>query len=235
MKVHKQFVVFTSIFILLTIIGTLTHELGHIAFAKALGFKTTLSYGSMTHNEKFLHDSINQLVMQKKQCIASAVTFEGQEKLDDLINYLSFSNFFVSIGGPFQTILTSIIGLLILYHRRLKIKANGFGIVDWIAVFMSLFTLRMVFNFLTSLMRSIIQHKPFFLGQSDELKIEKYLELPIGFLFTTFAILGFFIAIYIFFKRVPKEQRWIFLSAGIAGSFLGFYLWFYQIGPILMP
>ncbi|EDP96009.1 hypothetical protein U8527_13960 [Kordia algicida OT-1] len=40
------------------IIGTQTHELGHIAVAESLGYETTLSYGSMSHNyEGFSKDA----------------------------------------------------------------------------------------------------------------------------------------------------------------------------------
>ena len=42
-----QFIFFTFLFILFTIIGTLSHEWGHILFAKALGYQTELHFAHM--------------------------------------------------------------------------------------------------------------------------------------------------------------------------------------------
>jgi hypothetical protein len=49
------FIIFLA-FILFTIIGTLSHELGHIAVAKYFGYETTLDYGSMAYSKDFYKD-----------------------------------------------------------------------------------------------------------------------------------------------------------------------------------
>ena len=46
----RTFLPFTLCFIAFTIIGTLSHELGHLFVAKALGYETILHYGSMSWN-----------------------------------------------------------------------------------------------------------------------------------------------------------------------------------------
>jgi len=46
----RTFLPFTLSFILFTIIGTLSHEVGHIAVAEALGYETKLHFGSMSWN-----------------------------------------------------------------------------------------------------------------------------------------------------------------------------------------
>lgn len=43
-------------FIVFTVIGTLSHEMGHIAIARILGYKTTLHYGSMNY-----YDGLDQM------------------------------------------------------------------------------------------------------------------------------------------------------------------------------
>jgi len=46
----KNFTFFSIAFILFTIIGTVSHELGHVAIAKILGYDTTLYFDSMSYN-----------------------------------------------------------------------------------------------------------------------------------------------------------------------------------------
>lgn len=53
----KKSVLIILCFILFTIIGTLSHELGHIVPAKILGYQTTLHYGSMEWEGEFLQYS----------------------------------------------------------------------------------------------------------------------------------------------------------------------------------
>ncbi len=47
MQRKKSFFIFTITFMLFAVIGTLTHEYGHILAAKSFGYKTYLHYGSM--------------------------------------------------------------------------------------------------------------------------------------------------------------------------------------------
>ena len=46
----KLFVILFVVFIVFTCVGTLTHEMGHIAIAKMLGYKTHLGYGYMNYD-----------------------------------------------------------------------------------------------------------------------------------------------------------------------------------------
>ena len=47
----KLFVILFIVFIAFTCIGTLTHEMGHIAIAKILGYETHFGYGYMNYNK----------------------------------------------------------------------------------------------------------------------------------------------------------------------------------------
>ena len=47
----KKFLIIVIGFILFTIVGTQSHELGHILVAKFFGYKTSLNYGSMTYSK----------------------------------------------------------------------------------------------------------------------------------------------------------------------------------------
>ena len=45
----KYLFVFSILFILFTVIGTVSHEYGHMAVAKYLGYETVLHYGSVNY------------------------------------------------------------------------------------------------------------------------------------------------------------------------------------------
>jgi hypothetical protein len=57
----KLFVVLFVVFIVFTCIGTLTHEMGHIAIAKMLGYETHLGYGYMNYDKTNGHNLKNGL------------------------------------------------------------------------------------------------------------------------------------------------------------------------------
>ena len=57
----RKFIILTFIFILFTPIGTISHEYGHIAVAKLLGYKTTLHYASMNwYPDKLESNTVRQ-------------------------------------------------------------------------------------------------------------------------------------------------------------------------------
>ena len=107
-------------FVLATIIGTITHELGHYVVAKSLGYNAEINYGSTSWTKK-----------------------PNQIKKDT-------DNFCISAGGPIETMATGSIGLLLLFIFRKKFySADRLNLLQWVIVFTSLFWLRQTANFLT--------------------------------------------------------------------------------------
>lgn len=184
-------------FVVFTIIGTLSHELGHIAVAKYLGYQTTLHFGSMNYESDFLYSKSHEL--------------------------------YILIGGPLQTMLTGSLGLFVLYRNRYEWKA-----LNWLAVFLSLFWLRPVFNILVSTTNYLVYGTPNLYG-GDEVRISQLLGLWEGSLSVSFAIFGAFISYFLFFRVIPHSMRWLFVSCGIIGGLCGYYLWFKCIGPNFLP
>lgn len=219
-------------FIIATIIGTLSHEYGHIAVAKHLGYQTSLHYGSMNfyNNDKKQFDEI---YIKNKFSIENNTDFSEKLQFEKLEKKLTSDNLLITIGGPFQTILTGTIGLILLLFRRKKIQQNGMKIVDWLYVFLSLFWLREVFNLVTSVAGAILFRKKNYFG--DEKVIENILEIPSGSVAIPLAIIGLLISIFVIFKIIPIEKRLIFLIGGMFGGILGFILWLRILGPIILP
>ncbi|WP_298511714.1 hypothetical protein [uncultured Kordia sp.] len=236
----KYFLLFSLGFFLATIIGTQTHELGHIAVAKSLGYETTLSYGSMSHNYKgFAEDedviawrNIFKNIKSDEELTQSQKEETGRlyKKIKEKYPINEKHNFYVTLGGPAQTILTCFIGLFILAYRNTNRQEN-FKFVDWLAVFMSLFILREVFNTVMAGGSYFINGTNNFRG--DEFGISIYLGFSKWTIPIMTAILGAIIASFVIFMIVPKKYRFTFMLAGFFGSILGFVMWFNYLGPWL--
>lgn len=220
----NHFIIFTICFVLFTIIGTLLHEYGHILVAKSYGYKTYLHYGSMHSNigddyEK-LDTSFEKLNKAKYEEIKTALKILGKR------------SFYITLGGPAQTIITGLLGLSILYFRRNR-NSIKFLLIDWLAVFLALFWLREVFNLFMGLLRGLFNRGNYFGG--DEYFLSTYLDLPNGAFSITLGSIGLFISLMVIFKIIPKKKRFTFIVSGLTGGLLGFYWWMYVIGPVLLP
>jgi hypothetical protein len=237
---RNYFWLFVLGFVLSTIIGVQTHELGHIAVAESLGYETKLSYGSMSHYTEGFAADADVLAWRKifKENV-NLNTLDAEEKAEMLALYEKIKNkypnnaqhnFYITLGGPAQTILISFIGLFILAYRN-NIRQEDFKIIDWIAVFLSLFILREVYNTVMAFADYLIQGITNFGG--DEFRISTYLGFNQWVIPIMTAILGGIIASFIIFMIVPKKQRSTFIMAGFVGSTIGFTSWFYLLGPLL--
>ena len=243
----KSLLILTLTFILFTIIGTISHEYGHIAVAKFFGYETTLHYASMNYNPKGFSDDKDVMALKAMTKDYMLIEYESwpteiKEKAKEYDKIImkrypyeeSNNDLFVTIGGPLQTTLTGTIGLLILLIRRKSIYRNGLKILDWLAVFLSLFWLREVFNLIMSKSGEIISSNGTWFG-GDELYISQGLNLWSGTVPLTLGIMGITIAFYVIFKILPKKIRLTFIISGLIGGISGFILWMNIIGPKILP
>lgn len=223
--------IFTISFILVTIIGTLTHELGHLIPAKFLGYETTLHYGSMSWDDGYT-DLSNALF--RKYGSKDNVPNEVLDQLDALKEKSRNDTLWITLGGPIQTMSTGLLGFFMLYSRRNKISKTTLSLFDWTAVFLSLFCSRQLFNLFMGIAGGLFFSKPYFFG-GDEAKISSILGLPVGSVGILTAIIAFVICVYVVLNVVPKTIRYQFILSGILGSAIGFVLWFFVLGPMLLP
>jgi hypothetical protein len=229
-----QLVLFISAFILFTPIGTVSHEYGHIAVAKLLGYETVLHYGSMEWGGTEDYDEVISIYSEFKDEIANNKPFPKQEQLAQLTASIAPDDLLITIGGPLQTVLTGLIGLFILIARRNSIKTTKLKTIDWLAVFMSLFWLREVFNLSMSLgSRILFGRVQYFSG--DEAEISKMLHLPVGTVPIILGIMGLMISVFVIFRILPIDSRITFVTGGLLGGTIGFVIWMNIVGPILLP
>ena len=223
--------IFTMSFILVTIIGTLTHELGHLVPAKILGYETTLHYGSMSWDDRCM-DLSNALF--RKYGSKDNVPDQVLNQLDALKEKSKKDTLWITLGGPIQTMSTGLLGFFILYSRRNKMSKTALSLFEWTAVFLSLFWSRQLFNLFMGFAGGLFFSKPYFFG-GDEAKISSILGFPIGTVGILTAIIAFVICVYVVLNVVPKMIRYQFIISGILGSAIGFVLWFFALGPMLLP
>jgi len=192
-------------FIISTIIGTLSHELGHYIVAYFYGYKPHISYG---------------------YCVWDLTSNKTE--------YNERDNFFITLGGPMQTILTGSFGFFILFLNRQKLyKKESLKFLNWLFVFIALFWLRQVANYTIEIFQRIFLGQKEFIG--DETYLAETLKINSFFINGLSAIVGFLVLVYIVFKIIPVRQRLTFIFSGLVGGVLGFFIWLEWIGKLLMP
>jgi len=205
MKLHKV-VIFTLIFLMLTIVGTLSHEITHYSVSKLIGLNPNLHFGSVSFSDK-----INLLERESH-------------------NYMKFLK--STIAGPLQTLLTGSIGFLLLVARRHKNKYT-FRKKDWFALFMALFWLRQCFNLGTTILISVYNKELTVKG--DEAFIASHFNLNPISLDLILGTIGFVICYITIFKILPIRYRLSLILGGVLGSIIGYILWFHIFGKIVLP
>ncbi len=187
-------------FVIFTVLGTVTHELGHFISARLLGYNVSINYGFTFYN--------------------------------GMVNPLD--SFIITLGGPLQTMLTGTIGCFIVWvNRNEYFKAGRLRPVQWLVIFFALFWLREVFNFFHAV--GTYMKEGSFPEGSDEVQLALKVGMNSLIIITTTAFAGISVLAYLVFKIIPLQQRLTFIFAGLTGGFLGYYIWFHWLGPVLMP
>ena len=231
-------------FIFFTVIGTLTHEFGHMTVAKYFGYETELHYGSMHYDYPGIDDDplvqeLRKNTLDNAEALKNKKDFEGMSRRKELFKilkekypYPKSHKTWIIFGGPAQTLLSSFLGLFILFYRKSKEK-EYFVLMDWIGVFLSLFALREIFNYVMVLFKTIL-HGDVASG-NDEFKLSRYLDVNQWTIPTIALIIGTVICLYVIFRVIPLKYRFTFLVSGFVGGILGFFIWLRWLGPLVLP
>lgn len=198
---HLKFCLFFSLlFFISIVVGTITHEFGHILVAKFLGYSVKLDYHSM---EWYARNS------------------SGFSKPQN-------HNILVTMGGVLMTILISFISFYLLLKEKLT------NLKFWLLFFCSLFISRQIVNLFMSILGKLLFMKPSYFG-GDELALSQMFNLYDGSVSIFLAIIAILVCYYLVFKILPKKYLISFFVGGLFGGALGYYLWFFMIGPFLLP
>ena len=233
----RLFALLALSFVLATIVGTVSHELGHFAVAKFYEARPTLHYASVSHDEppKALI-ALNQRHDRDKAKIDSPNPSPEKEAYLAYRKKLAHKNntikLLINLGGPLQTMLTGSLGGLMLWRRRKKIATLGMRTADWFWVILAFFWSRQLANFLVVLKIFFIRHR---ISRGDETRISRYFGWHLLTVNTITGIAAAAELLGVVFMIIPKTQRFNFILAGLCGSALGWLVWMGWMGPVLLP
>ena len=143
----KLFFSLVATFIVFTIIGTLTHELGHYAAAKYMGLQPILHYQYIDFELSSNDIELDKIYGLYQEDINAKRDFPAKKRYDEIMEVETKNDFVTRAWGPLQTMLTGTIGffLMILYRKK-YFAATVLRWPQWLLIFFSLFWLREVFN-----------------------------------------------------------------------------------------
>ncbi|WP_417357140.1 hypothetical protein [Flavobacterium sp.] len=218
-------------FIAATVIGTITHECGHIAVAKMLGYKTELHYASMSADYDEKIDEIDTYYEENKETLTTKKDSPEKEKLESLMIALQNDVTMVRWGGPIQTMLTGTIGFLLLWFNRRKI-GNKLTLLQWVFVLLTFFWSRQIYNMLSGIIIYFKRGK--WIINGDESRLSYHYNLPTETINIITALIATVFLVITVFKLIPKQQRLTFITAGIIGSTIGALFWLKYFGPVIL-
>ena len=188
----------------------------------------------MNYNTSPKTKKLDSIYLENKYEIDRDIDFKHKKLFDKELSSFMSDGFKITLGGPIQTILTGSLGLAFLIRRRKKIRINEIRLIDWIAIFLSLFWLREVFNLVHSIsFKVLFQDQSYFGG--DEKYISEYLKVYPGTIPIILGIIGLAISMFVIFGVLPKRIQFPFIISGFIGGIIGFILWFKILGPIIIP
>lgn len=221
------------VFILMTVIGTLSHELGHYSVAKYLGYDARINYNSTMYFNEELLNFLDEIGNKYRYELKNNLDFPEKEKYFNLTNNYRWHHFLFTLGGPVQTILTGTIGLLLLIvYKKKYIITEKVTLFGWVLIFLTLFWLRQSANLISALGNYLIYDNSQISG--DEMRLAYFLELNIWTIQIITGIIGFAVLFYVI-KILPNNLKLTFIFSGLIGGILGYYLWLIKYGKIILP
>lgn len=217
----------------MTVAGTLTHEFGHYAVARALGYEASINYQSSSHWNDRINGYLNDIHRQYPEAIKNNGDFPGKEKYLRVMARYRSDSFWIILGGPLQTMLTGTIGFILLLSYRKKIMTTvRVRFAGWLIIFMALFWLRQVANLFVGIASVLVKGQTTIRG--DEMSLAYLSGINIWSIQILTGLLGIGVLIQVI-RMLPNNKVLTFLISGLVGGSVGYYLWLVQFGPYILP
>ena len=237
----KLTLVLSLAFVLVTVIGTLSHEAGHWTAARLLGCKAEIHYAHMNSSCRPDRLRYAELWRENREAILAERDFpdrkefeEEKQRLADWEEAHKTDRLQILAGGPLQTMLFGTIGWLLLIRSRRKHPYERLSIFQWGWVLLALFWSRELFNAISGVIRTLLSPSTIHLN-GDELRMAGILNWPSWSLAAVCAGLSLGIMLHICLVLIPRKQLVSLLVAALLGCSLGFYGWIYEMGPRILP
>lgn len=230
---YRLLILLILVFILMTVVGTLSHELGHYAVAKYLGYEARINYKSSAHWDDATTNYLRDVYAQYLPEIKSHSYFPEREKYESITAKYESDNFWILSGGPLQTMITGTIGLLLLLgYRNSCIVSGKVTAIGWTFIFLSLFWLRQVANLGVGIVTFLMNGKVSPTG--DEMRLAVQLDISLWSIQLITGFIGLSV-LGIILRLLPKTIVLTFVIAWMTGGGLGYYLWLVKFGQDVMP
>ncbi len=227
------FIYLTLGFIAFTVIGTLSHEFGHYAVAKYFGWNPRIGYAYCMPGSNYSQSRLKEIYDLRNVEIDNNKLFPEKEEFEKLSKKFRLTTSLITLGGPIETILTSIIGLIILINYRKKLsKKESFSFTNWLCVFIALFILRQSANMFVGFGILLLTSRT---PHGDEFRISWMIGLNPWALDIITGVIGLLVLAWIIFRIIPISERFTFILSGIFGGVSGYILWLILLGPIILP
>ena len=233
----RLFALLALSFVLATIVGTVSHELGHYAVSKCYGFSPKLHYASVSFDgAPYKYEVFDSLYKADESKILAKKSSPEKEYFlhyrSELGKTIGIRDLIIRMSGPLQTMITGSLGVLWLWYYRKKIRTETeLSVKQWFGVLIAFFWSRQ----LAILLQKIVNYVMCRNSRGDEERIAYHLQVNQWILITLWGIIGAAILSWVVFYIIPKQQRFTFIMAGLAGSTLGFVVWMLWLGPALLP
>lgn len=144
---QKDFFSQVGIFIILTIVGCLSHEFGHYIVARMLGYHSKIHYSFTSWVNLKSYNFIKNTYAAYREEIKKGKIFPLKDYFDKIRIEQSKDNFLILLGGPLQTMLTASLSfLLLIVLTKIKyFKAKRKGLRS-LLIYSSLLWLRQLLN-----------------------------------------------------------------------------------------
>lgn len=220
-------------FILMTVAGTLTHELGHYSVARLLGYEASVNYRSSSHWNDSLDRYFSDVYHRYPEEIKNGSDFPEKKAYLKAIQQYRADYLWISVGGPMQTMLTGTFGfVLLICFRKKLINEEHVRFGGWVLIFITLFWLRQVANLAVGVGAFLLDGHTTLSG--DEMWMAKLSGINIWTIQAVSGIIGIGVLIQVI-RWLPKHQVLTFLISGMVGGCLGYYLWLIRFGQYILP
>lgn len=178
--------------------------------------------GTLTHE-------LGHYLVARSYGIPATITYRST-RWDDGGDYSIHRDAMILMGGPVMTILTGTIAVVLLIYFKFKRSVIPLDRTMVLVMFTFSWS-RPVLNGMLSILHWIQGRN----STSDEAILAQIHGLPAWLLILPPLLTGIGILLYTIIYFIPKAMHRVFVIAGISGSIMGWVIWFYWLGPLLLP
>lgn len=222
-------------FAITAVAGIVVSNFSTYSAVRLLGFKSTIGYAGVATCTIIGDDTFYIRSLKKYEYeIDSGLSFPDKAKFDAIRTKINKRATIVYLAAPLVTTTIGTIFFLTVFKRYRKRKLiNGLTFKDWLYVFLSFFWGRELLVFVLFLKFLLAKNSDlFFIDELQVLEINHFPMFPFISLIGIFSVFVLSSTIFIF---LPKKQRFVFILSACFGSVLGFIVWVFYLGQLILP